>query len=92
MAEDKPIPPPPQTDFVPAVLVTPSAKQHGEYAAKWLQDNPDHPHRVFVERIRDAAESHPEMVTEEIVRFIEAMRATKKLDGDQGAQEIPNLP
>jgi hypothetical protein len=50
---------------------------------------------IFVERIREAAESHeshPGKLTEEIVRFIEAVESSKKPDGDQGAQEIPNLP
>ena len=41
MAEDKPIPPPPQTDFVPLLYRHSQRKRHGEYAAKWLQDNPD---------------------------------------------------
>lgn len=77
----------------PRILFTPSAKQHGEYAARWLREHPaDHPHRIFVERIREAAKSHPEKVTEEIVRFIKVIQSEKKSDGGTGAQEIPDLP
>ena len=90
MAEKK-SPPQPLPGFR-QILVTPSAKQHAEYAAGWLREHPDHPHRIYIERIREAAESHPENLTEEIVRFNEAIQSEKKPDGGTGAQEIPDLP
>jgi hypothetical protein len=93
MAE-KPTPPQPLPGSRRPILVTPSAKQHAEYAAGWLREHPDHPHRIYIERIREAAEdeSHPGRLSDEIVRFIDAVEAEKKSDGGKGAQEIPHLP
>lgn len=94
MAE-KPTPPQPLPGSRFQILVHPSAKRHAELAAGWLREHPDHPHRIYIERILEAAETHelhPEKLTEEIVRFNEAIQSEKKPDGDQGAQEIPNLP
>ena len=68
------------------------AKWHAELAAGWLREHPNHPHRIFMERLREAVESHPEKLAEEIVRFNEAVKSAEKLDGGTGAQEIPNLP
>lgn len=92
MSEKSALPPPAHPGLVfrnPGRL---SPKGHAEYAAKWLRDHPDDPHKIYIERIREAAESHPENLTEEILRFCEVLESEKKSGGDQGAQEIPTLP